>query len=394
MDDKKKANGRKCVECNRPLVGRQMKNCGQACAQRQYEKRKGIKPPNFVETKLKESSINGEKKLQQIQQNPSSIQFREPVEEIKQLQLQLQYWEGVRRDARKGVYSMATITGGVIGAASQDDKIDRLFGSLLGAFIGKVADNWRQRTDLRNAELAIKNLKERIKILEEANKLIAKKPFLIRSGNRVKLSPVQEQQENIKLISDTLVTAKEYRALKIPTLGLSKQYKYLMGDVTPNFYGIITGESGHGKSTFAIDFANYLEKNHGRVVYMAAEQKGENKPLQDLLEKKKASFLVEKFPHKYDTKKWVKLSQNVNFVFIDSADALHLSPIQVEAIREEAPNTAFVVILQYTKDGKFKGSNEWRHNCDVFMKAKEMTIYQDKSRFGTPPTDLKIEPVE
>ena len=382
MDDKRKANGRKCLECDRPLVGRQMKNCGQACAQRQYEKRKGITPPQFVEEKLKESSINEKRKLKQIQQNPSSIQFREPIEEIKQLQLQLQYWEDVKRDARKGVYSMATITGGAIGAATQEDKIDKIFGGLIGALVGKVADNWRQRTDLRNAHLAIKNLKIRIKNLEVANELVAKKRFLVRRGDRVKIEAPKA--------SKGIYTADEYKREIIDSLGFKDAYLYLMGDPAKNFYAVLTGSPGQGKSTFSVQFANYYKKNHGRVLLMAAEQRGVNKPLQNLLKSYKADFDIETAPQKYNTEKWIEVSKKYNLVIIDSATNLNLSPEQIEHVRTQAKDTGFLVILQSTKDGNYKGSTEWEHNCDIFMEAKEMKIYQKKSRY-TKPAHIHIE---
>lgn len=370
----KKPNGKKCLFCGKPLVGKQTKNCSKSCKVLRSQQKNGVKPPPFVEQVLAKQKRD-EKRTVEMQQNPQTIQFRNPTEEIILLKEQLTYWEGVKRDAKEGIYSFATIAAGGIGVASGQTRGEKILNGLAGAFLGKVVDNWRQGSDLKYAEKAIENLKRNIKNLEEAQKLIQTKRIFRRNGNRVQFEPK---------VTSTIQTADSYRKTVIDTLGFKDAYRYLMGDPAANFYAVLTGESGNGKSTFAVQFANYFQSNHGKVLLMAAEQRGMNKPLQQLLRKYDAKFDIETEPHKWNTEKWIEAANAYQLLIVDSATNLGLAPEQIENIRANAPKTGFLVILQSTKEGNYKGSTEWKHNSDIFLKAEKMSIYQTKSRYSKP----------
>ena len=48
--------------------------------------------------------------------------------------------------------------------------------------------------------------------------------------------------------------------------------------------------------------------------------------------------------------------------------------------------------MQYTKEGSFRGSLEHKHDCDIFLTAKDFSIYQEKVRSAIP-THLPLERV-
>jgi predicted ATP-dependent serine protease len=53
-------------------------------------------------------------------------------------------------------------------------------------------------------------------------------------------------------------------------------------------------------------------------------------------------------------------------------------------------NKAYVYIFQCTKDGKYRGSQEFEHNADTVIEVKDMTAEMHKNRFGGRERELKI----
>ena len=74
---------------------------------------------------------------------------------------------------------------------------------------------------------------------------------------------------------------------------------------------------------------------------------------------------------------------NYQFCFIDSINMIKdADPFSFEKLRGEFPEVVFAIIMQSTKDSKFKGSNEYAHNSDINIKdaaGKAVTI---KNRFN------------
>lgn len=57
------------------------------------------------------------------------------------------------------------------------------------------------------------------------------------------------------------------------SLNLGEYYTSLMGVPEPKFVGMFYGQPGGGKSVFAIQFADYLAKHHGKVYYNSHEER-------------------------------------------------------------------------------------------------------------------------
>jgi hypothetical protein len=71
---------------------------------------------------------------------------------------------------------------------------------------------------------------------------------------------------------------------------------------------------------------------------------------------------------------------NYQFVFIDSVNFIKITPEDVEEIKAENPATAFITIQQATKNGNFRGSQEFAHNCDMVIRV-EAGVAHHQSRF-------------
>ena len=58
------------------------------------------------------------------------------------------------------------------------------------------------------------------------------------------------------------------------------------------------------------------------------------------------------------------------FVVIDSINHMSITPKELRKLRGLHPTKAFICILQATKDGNFKGSNEFEHDTDISIKIE------------------------
>lgn len=49
-------------------------------------------------------------------------------------------------------------------------------------------------------------------------------------------------------------------------------------------------------------------------------------------------------------------------------------------LKKKLPNTAIISIMQSTKEGNFKGSQEYFHDCDIFLEVNNQKVFQKKAR--------------
>jgi predicted ATP-dependent serine protease len=72
---------------------------------------------------------------------------------------------------------------------------------------------------------------------------------------------------------------------------------------------------------------------------------------------------------------------------IDSVNTLNLDPHDLEKLPK---NKAYAYIFQCTKDGNYRGSQEFEYNADTVIEVADMTAKMHKNRFGGKEKELKI----
>ena len=172
-------------------------------------------------------------------------------------------------------------------------------------------------------------------------------------------------------------SALDFRNKKINTIKFKRDYRQLLGLPPEDFYMIVHGQSGHGKSYWAIQFAEYFQRNHGKVLYYAAEQRGDNLALQNMMNEIEATFYHEKEPRKLTVPQIIKDANNYDLLVFDSFNEMDFSPEDVRTIRQSG-KAAIVGILQSTKDGQFKGNNTWLHDTDIMVRIENRTANTDQ----------------
>jgi predicted ATP-dependent serine protease len=161
------------------------------------------------------------------------------------------------------------------------------------------------------------------------------------------------------------MSSMDFANMKFISIGITGKWRDLMGDPAPGFTAMVFGKPKTGKSYLCVEFAGYLARNHGKVLYVAREE-GLDKTLQIKLNDKNVNnenlFVSDFLPE--------DLSE-YDFIFLDSVNKLGLSSKDLDVLRKNNPGKSFIFVFQTTKDGNFRGKNEFQHDVDVVIEVGE-----------------------
>lgn len=166
-----------------------------------------------------------------------------------------------------------------------------------------------------------------------------------------------------RIPENKVMNSMDVMNLKFDKLGLKDKWLEFIGNPSKHFNVMIFGRPKFGKSILAVDFAGYLARNHGTVLYVAKEE-GIDVELQEKLASVAHPdlYAVESIPE--DLSMW-------DFIFLDSVNKLRLKPQELEDLRAKYPDKSFISIFQTRKDGLFRGSQEFLHDMDVVIEVPE-----------------------
>ena len=164
-------------------------------------------------------------------------------------------------------------------------------------------------------------------------------------------------------------------------------YGEFMGNPAVGFHAIVFGLPKGGKSIWSMQFANYLANHFGEVLYIASEEGFKGTIKQKITEwtdnRTNLNFA--------NYKGYEEIKEGINgydFVFIDSLDFAKITVEEMEDLKLANPNVSFVTIKQVTKDGKFRGSQEYAHNCDIIIEIID-GIANQKGRYN-PQAEMEV----
>jgi hypothetical protein len=173
-----------------------------------------------------------------------------------------------------------------------------------------------------------------------------------------------------------IMNSMDFANMNFETLGFTGKWLKLIGDPSTNFTAMVFGKPKMGKSYLCIDFAGYLARNHGKVLYVAKEE-GLDYTLQQKLNDKDVAH-----PNLYVSSVLPESLSAYNFIFIDSVNKLGLSPEDLNRLRALNPTKSFIFVFQSTKDGKFRGANSFQHDVDVVIEVPEKGKAIQMGRFN------------
>ncbi|MDO9187409.1 MAG: hypothetical protein Q7W13_15450 [Bacteroidia bacterium] len=173
-----------------------------------------------------------------------------------------------------------------------------------------------------------------------------------------------------------IMNSLDFANLQFSTIGLKDKWLEFIGDPAPGFTAMVYGRPKMGKSYLCVDFAGYLARNHGKVLYVAKEEKLDATLQKKLKDKDVANenlFVTDNLPNNLS---------GYQFVFLDSVNKLGLSPQELTKLKTDNPGVSFIYIFQSTKEGKFRGTNEFQHDVDVVIEVPEKGIAIQNGRFN------------
>ena len=197
---------------------------------------------------------------------------------------------------------------------------------------------------------------------------------------------VNNDNNDGKIISSGQLVEMNYKALNF-----QGNWQHLFGFPSVNFHCVIHGMSGEGKSTFAIQFANYLANNFGKIIYISSEE-GFSKTMKDKIVNNNASsenlFIAD--IRTYDDLVTEVRPNTYNFIIIDSLDNMRIGANEMKSLRKLYQHSAIITISQSTKDGKIRGSYEIVHDSDIAVCVTKGIAETTKNRFLEKGRKFKI----
>jgi hypothetical protein len=173
-----------------------------------------------------------------------------------------------------------------------------------------------------------------------------------------------------------IMNSMDFANMEFDTLGFSGKWLELIGDPSSNFTAMVYGKPKMGKSYLCIDFAGYLARNHGKVLYVAKEE-GLDMTLQKKLNDKAVAH-----PNLFVSSFLPTSLATYDFIFLDSVNRLGLEPTDLNKLKAANPTKSFIFIFQSTKDGNFRGANSFQHDVDIVIEVPEQGKAVQMGRFN------------
>lgn len=171
------------------------------------------------------------------------------------------------------------------------------------------------------------------------------------------------QQPGWEQGGNPILNSMDFASFRFATLGFKGKWKDFIGDPAPGFTAMISAQPKMGKSYLCAEFAGYLARNHGKTLFVAAEEK-----LGSTLQKK-----IESVQHS-ELDVTAALPDDLSpyeFIILDSVTRLGLQTEDLRRLKALYPDKSFIYVYQVTKDGKFRGTNDAAHDVDVVIRIPE-----------------------
>lgn len=199
----------------------------------------------------------------------------------------------------------------------------------------------------------------------------------IKSSNPQLAKPQKKGSKGLSGIAeDTIMNSMDIINLQVDTLGFKGIWKEFIGDPIKGFTAMVFGMPKFGKSTLCLEFAGYLARNHGRVLYVAKEEQIGGTLINKLKETNVAHPNLESvgtIPEDLSA---------YDFVFLDSVTKLGLTPADLTRLKNEYPGISFIYVFQVTKQGAFRGANGFQHDVDIVIEVPQRGVAIQYGRFN------------
>lgn len=264
---------------------------------------------------------------------------------------------------------------------------------------GKMIDNGAAKIsdirsvialEIRNSKKGLSGKKYNIRVGNKTARVEAdsRKEALLKTKVGLKImkaSGKKLDKDSLKLIDPTKVKASKNLS------GVSYNYKEInLGDFKKDFHKMfsdtivqIHGLPGHGKTVYVLKIAQDRASRTGdHVLYVAHEEFGRSTLDLKLKEQNIGHKNLRIRGNLTDTDAtWATV------IILDSVNSLDLTSKGVKHLTEKFPNKNWFLILQSTKDGKFRGDQTWEHLVDIAGEVRDRKLILSKNRLDPDNKD-------
>lgn len=184
--------------------------------------------------------------------------------------------------------------------------------------------------------------------------------------------------KRIKQISKNL-SGVQYNYREIDLGDFKKDFHKMFSDTIVQIHGL----PGHGKTVYVLKIAQDRASRTGdHVLYVAHEEFGR-------------STLDLKLKEQNIGHKNLRIRGSLTdadaawatVIILDSVNSLDLTSKGVKQLTEKFPNKNWILILQSTKDGKFRGDQTWEHLVDIAGEVRDRKLILSKNRLDPDNKD-------
>ena len=380
-----------CPRCGKSLEDKRAsaKYCSNSCRVAACQERKGIKPffdkstnktqPNKRRAHIANIIDRQDLKLQELQAKRNAL-----IWDYQSTLNKLPEYRGKLIGFGTGLY------------LSRNEEPLVQLASIVGlTLVGALVDNTLQQTEQTKIQ-KLNFIAYRIKAIDSeilAIEVSTKQNRVVMSAEP-KTEPIKAENENLPVIElPQLVTTSNRKSFvdvgrmtladlnkqTFDTINLGNEYEFI-GEPESNFYMVLHGQPGNGKSTWALNFAHYLSNNFGKVLYNSSEE-GFSKSLQNKAKDMKSDYLYLSNLRTFDDLRKEIAKGYYRFIFIDSINDMKITPEELQLLRSKNKKSGFIGVLQATKGGNFKGSNDFAHDCDIKIRFENYVPIMEKNRY-------------
>ena len=289
-------------------------------------------------------------------QDENTLEINKLTREIKQLENGLKYPAALKNSMAGG------LLGYIIARRFSKDSNIAILGSLASAY---ASFNMFKGKDLSTEQKHAIN-----------EQIQARKNRLLALGVEIKADTIG------------VLSAEELESMDYDKYIFGEdEYGNFMGNPAVGFHALVFGLPKSGKSIWILRFANYLANHFGNVLYIASEE-GFKGTIKQKISEWTDNRQNLKFGNFLEYEEIKNNIQDYDFVFIDSLDFAKITVDEMEELKNQNKNISFVTIKQVTKDGKFRGSQEYAHNCDIIISIDD-GIASQKGRYN-PAAEMEV----
>lgn len=182
-----------------------------------------------------------------------------------------------------------------------------------------------------------------------------------------------------------VVSAASLKDVTFHPIPLSGAWKKIFCKLHSDTQVMVWGMPGSGKSVMLLLFAQAMAAAGQKVLYIANEEFGRS-----TFAEKLRDFHIEHSHLKFCQHIDESIFPKFDIVFFDSVNSTGLTLDNYRKMREKWADKCFVLIVQATKDGDFRGGKDWEHEVDVAGEVANRKLILRKHRLD-PDNAKKAE---